>query len=104
MPPPKTTKRRTLKKKIAKSKSKSKAKAKKSNTVTLPPRQQKGKKEPVITEKDRLVVSQKLARDRQLVIDELMAMNAEQTLIIARQRAALKLYNAASTQQPGAGG
>ena len=84
--------------------SKTKARARKKATPRAPtkvdPRKAAApKSEPVVTDEDRLKFAQKLSRDRQMVIDELMQMNAEQTLIIARQRAALKLH--ASGQQAG---
>ncbi len=91
MPPAKT--KRTLKKKIAKSKAKVKSK-----TVTLPPQQ---RKEPVVTDKVKLQLAQQQVRESSLVVQELMQINADLTLTIARQRATMKQARA---QQPGSGG
>ncbi len=56
------------------------------------------KTDAVVTDKDRLQFAQKQARDRQMVIDELIQINADQTLTIAKQRATIKLYTAQAQQ------
>lgn len=56
---------------------------------------------PVVTDKDRIAMAQKQAKERQMIIDELIQINAELTLSVARYRATLKVYSAQQQKPAG---